>query len=26
VPYKVAFAKISGAWKISDLEVVQSQG
>jgi hypothetical protein len=26
VPFKIAFAKISGAWKISDLEVVQSQG
>ena len=26
VPYKMSFAKISGAWKISDLEVVQSQG
>lgn len=26
VPFKVAFAKISGSWKISDLEVVQSQG
>ena len=26
VPYKMAFAKISGNWKISDLEVVQSQG
>lgn len=26
VPFKIAFAKISGTWKISDLEVVQSQG
>lgn len=26
VPYKMSFAKISGSWKISDLEVVQSQG
>lgn len=26
VPFKIAFAKISGAWKISDLEVVQGQG
>ena len=26
VPFKIAFAKISGVWKISDLEVVQSQG
>lgn len=26
VPFKLAFAKISGAWKISDLVVVQSQG
>jgi hypothetical protein len=26
VPFKIAFAKIAGAWKISDLEVVQSQG
>ena len=26
VPFKIACAKISGAWKISDLEVVQSQG
>lgn len=26
VPFKIAFAKISGDWKISDLEVVQSQG
>lgn len=26
VPFKLSFAKISGAWKISDLEVVQSQG
>lgn len=26
VPFKLAFAKISGAWKISDLEVMQSQG
>lgn len=26
VPFKIAFAKISGTWKISDLEVMQSQG
>ena len=26
VPFKIAFAKIAGTWKISDLEVVQSQG
>ena len=26
VPYKMSFAKVSGHWKISDLEVVQSQG
>lgn len=26
VPFKMAFAKVSGAWKISDLQVVQSQG
>ncbi len=26
VPFRIAFAKIAGAWKISDLEVVQSQG
>jgi ketosteroid isomerase-like protein len=26
VPMRIAFAKIAGAWKISDLEVVQSQG
>lgn len=26
VPFKLSFAKISGTWKISDLEVVQSQG
>jgi ketosteroid isomerase-like protein len=26
VPFRTAFAKIAGAWKISDLEVIQSQG
>ena len=26
VPFKIAFAKIAGTWKISDLEVIQSQG
>jgi ketosteroid isomerase-like protein len=26
VPFKLSFAKIAGTWKISDLEVVQSQG
>jgi hypothetical protein len=26
VPFRIAFAKVAGAWKISDLEVVQSQG
>ncbi|HEU5348779.1 MAG TPA: nuclear transport factor 2 family protein [Ktedonobacterales bacterium] len=26
VPFKMTFARISGAWKISDLQVVQSQG
>lgn len=26
VPFRIAFAKIAGAWKIGDLEVLQSQG